>query len=154
MEIRPASFDQIRIASDGSMVTITADVGGVAADLRRLDPCLRLRHSERTGVYVVYRLHRNGEPCRDDDPERTEDLVLTAQECDQRIVKRLEYIDPYGRGGYDFAREVERVSRGAKEQERVSFRERVSEAAELAAHELRKADGSRYRGRAFVPKGI
>lgn len=154
MNIEPASFDQIRTASDGSLVTITADIGGVAEDLRRLDACLRLRYSENADCWIVYRIHRHGEPCGDDDPERTEELVLTAQECDQRIVKRLEFIDPQGRGGYDFAHEVERVARDAKEQDRRSFRERVSEAAEEAAHELRKADGERYRGRVFVQKSV
>ena len=152
MNIEPASFDQIRVASDGSLVTITADIGGVAESLRRLDPCLRLRYSEKADCWIVYRLHRHGEPCRDDDPERTEELVLTAQECDQRIVKRLEFIDSHGRGGYDYAREVEKAGRMAREAQRAQFRERVGEAAELVAHELRKAEGARYKGRAFVPR--
>ena len=150
MNIQPASFDQIRMSADGRMVTITADIGGVAEDLRRLDKCLRLRYSESGDCWIVYRVHRNNEPCREDDPERTEELVLTAQECDNRIIKRLEFIDPQGRGGYDFVKEVERAARDQKEQERRSYREKVSEAAELVAHEIRKAEGARYKGRAFL----
>jgi hypothetical protein len=152
MNIQPASFDQIRMSADGRMVTVTADIGGVAEELRRLDKCLRLRYSESGDCWIVYRVHRNNEPCAEDDPERTEELVLTAQECDQRIIKRLEYIDPQGRGGYDFAKEIERVSREAKEQERQSYQEKFAETAELVAHEIRKAEGAKYRGRAFVPR--
>jgi hypothetical protein len=152
MNIQPASFDQIQKDDDGSLVIIPADVGGVAADLKRLDPCLHLKRSKRTGIVVVYRIHRHGEPCRADDPERTEELVLTATECDQRIIKRLEYIDPQGRGGYDYAAEVERAGRDAKERERQSYRERVGETAELIAHEIRKAEGARYKGRIFKPR--
>jgi hypothetical protein len=154
MDIQPASIDQVRIASDGGMVTITADVGGVAADIQRIDPCLKLKRSKSTGIYVVYRLHRNGEPCRDDDPERTEELVLTARECDQRIVSRLEFIDSQGRGGYDYADALERARRDREARERAVFHERIGGTAELAAHELRKATGDRYQGRIFLPRSV
>ena len=154
MEIEPASFDQIRVAADGRLVNIAADIGGVAESIRRLDPCLHLKYSERGECFIVYRVHRDGMPCRLDDPERTEELVLTALECDQRIVKRLEFIDPQGRGGYDYAQALEDVSRRAKRLEREAFREHVGGAAEEVAHEIRKAEGSPYRGRVFVPRGV
>jgi len=154
MEIEPASFDQLRRASDGSMVLVTADIGGVAESIRRLDPCLHLKYSERGDCFIVYRVHRNGEPCRLDDPERTEELVLTAQHCDQRIVKRLEYIDPQGRSGYDYAQALEDVSRRQKTLERRSFRERIGEHAEELAHAVRKAEGAEYKGRVFVPRDV
>jgi hypothetical protein len=152
MKIEPASFDQIRMSADGRMVTITADIGGVAEDLRRLDECLRLRYSESGDCWIVYRVHRDGEPCREDDPERTEELVLTAQECDQRIIRRLEFIDKQGRSNYDFAKDLEKVARDAKEAERQTYREKIEETAEVVAHEIRKAEGARYKGRAFVPR--
>lgn len=154
MRIQPASIDQVRIASDGRLVTITADAGGVAEGLRRLDPCLRLRYSEAGDCWIVYRVHRAGEPCSDDDPDRTEELVLTAQECDQRIISRLEYIDSQGRGGYDYAKALEQGRKDRERQERAAFHERIGGAAELAAHELRKANGESYRGRVFLPKGV
>jgi hypothetical protein len=128
------------------MVTVSADVGSVAADLQRLDRCLKLRYSESGDCWIVYRIHRNGEPCREDDPERTEELVLTAQECDQRIIKRLEFIDPQGRGGYKYADALEQASRDAKGQQRATYREKVENTAELVAHEIRRAEGARYKG--------
>ena len=154
MRVDPASFDQIRIASDGRMVTISADAGGVAEGIRRLDPCLRLRYSESGDCWIVYRVHRHGEPCADDDPERTEELVLTAQECDQRIVARLEFIDPHGRGGYDYAKAVERATLEARRQRKESFAERIGDTAERTAYALRKDLGERYRGRAFIPRDV
>jgi hypothetical protein len=154
MRIQPASIDQVRVAADGRLVTITADAGGVAEGIRRLDACLRLRYSEAGDCWIVYRVHRNGEPCPDDDPERTEELVLTAQECDHRIVDRLEFIDSEGRGGYDYAKALEQGRKDRERQERGAFRERIGETAELAAHALRKDLGERYRGRTFVPRDI
>ena len=154
MRVQPASIDQVQRAADGRLVTITADAGGVAENLRRLDPCLRLRYSEAGDCWIVYRVHRNGEACRDDDPDRTEELVLTAQECDQRIISRLEFIDPQGRGGYDYADALEQARLDRERNERLSFRERMGETAEQAAHALRKDMGERYRGRTFVPRDI
>lgn len=150
MEIEPATFDQIRIAADGRLVTITADIGGVAESIRRLDPCLHLKYSERGECFIVYRVHRNGEPCALDDPERTEELVLTAKDCDQRIVRRLEFIDPHGRSDYDYADALEDVNRRTKAMERHAFRERVGEATERVAHEIRRAEGAKYKGRVFT----
>lgn len=154
MQVQPASIDQVRRLGDGRMVTITADAGGVADSIRRLDPCLRLRYSERADCWIVYRVHRHGQPCADDDPERTEDLVLTAQECDHRIVARLEYIDSHGRGGYDYAAEIEKAALNARRRQRQEFAERIGDTAERTAHALRRDLGERYRGRAFVPRDI
>lgn len=154
MRIDPATIDQVRIASDGRMVTVTADAGGVADSIRRLDACLRLRYSESADCWIVYRVHRHGQPCRDDDPERVEELVLTAQQCDHRIVARLQYIDSHGRSGYDYAAEVERAAVEAHRAQRYAFAERVGDGAERTAHALRKDLGERYRGRAFVPRNL
>lgn len=154
MQIEPASLHQIRALADGRLVTITADAGGVADSIRRLDPCLRLRYSESAACFVVYRVHRHGQPCADDDPERTEELVLTAQECDQRIVARLELIDSHGRGGYDYVREVEHAAVEARDRQRAEFHEQTGETAERVAHAVRRDLGERYRGRAFIPRTV
>lgn len=148
MRIEPAHIDQIHAGADGRVVVIEADVGNVAADLRGIDPCLRLRYSEGGGHFVVYRVHRDGQPCRDDDPERTEELVLTARECDQRIVHRVRMIDSQGRGGYDFLKEVEKQTVGAYWDRRERFREKVRPLAEQAAHAARKDLGT--KNRAFI----
>jgi hypothetical protein len=153
MDVSPASIDQIGRLADGRLVTITADAGGVADSIRRIDPCLRLRYSESGDCWIVYRIHRQGQPCAEDDPERTEELVLTAQECDQRIVKRLEFIDPQGRGGYDYAEELEKSALRARDRQRESRMERYGEVAEQTAYALRKDLGlGPYRGRIFKPR--
>jgi hypothetical protein len=154
MQINPASFDQIRMAWDGNVVTIPAEYGGVAADIARLDPCLKLRYSKSSECFIVFRVHRHGEVCREDDPERTEELVLSAVECDDRIVKRLEYIDPQGRGGYDYVAEIEKATLEAHKQRRAGFAEQVGETAEQVAHALRKDLGERYRGGIVVPRDV
>jgi hypothetical protein len=136
------------------MVTIPAEYGGVAADIARLDPCLKLRHSKSSDCFIVFRVHRNGEPCREDDPERTEDLVLSAVECDERIVKRLEFIDPQGRGGYDYAAELEKATLDAHRTRRQEFAERMGDTAEHVAHAMRRDLGERYRGGIIVPRSV
>lgn len=151
MRIEPAHIDQIRRAKDGRFVTIDADVGGVVADIQRLDKTLRVRFAEagRPPYYVVYRVHRNGDPCADDDPERTEELVLTAQDLDHRVVKRLQYINPEGRSDYDFAKAVEKQSKARGDIRLRRFREKIAEHAGEAQHALRKDLGQKPS--IFVP---
>lgn len=152
MDVRPASIDQIGRLADGRLVTITADAGNVAESIQRLDPCLHLRYSESSDCWIVYRIHRHGWPCREDDPERTEELVLTAQDCDQRIVKRLEFIDSQGRSGYDYAAELEKSALRARDRAKKERQERFGEHAEKVAHALRKDLGlGPPKGRIFKP---
>lgn len=134
------------------MVAVPADPLGVAEALRRIDKTLRLRYAEAGSppYWVVYRVHRNGEPCADDDPERTEELVLTAQDLDHRIVDRVEFIHPDGRGGYDFVAEVEKQNRDAERRRREKVRESVEEYGDQLAHAIRRDLGVTYRGRAPV----
>ena len=148
MEVQPASLEQVRRGRDGRMVLVSSDVGGVAAELRRLDPTLRLKYAEAGEHWVVYRVHRQGEACADDDPDRTEELVLTAQECDQRIVRRVMEIHPALNNGYDFVAEVDRINREAEQRRRTQGRELVEERGERLAHAIRKDLGGRYKGRA------
>lgn len=154
MVIEPATVNQIMAARDGRFVEITADVGGVAADLRRIDPNLRVRFAENGNppFWAVY--HQS-------DDNRTTYLVLTARAfqmhsgawggLDQRIVKRVEQI---GHSSYDYAAEVERGQREVRDANRQRFRDKVAEHAEVAAHGVRRELGLRKNGRAFVPKGL
>jgi hypothetical protein len=157
MRIEPAHIEQIRRARDGRMVLVSADAGGVADDLAKIDPGLKVRFAEagQPPYWVVFWESPDG---------RNTELVLTAQAyqnnsgvwegLDQRIVKRVQEIDPHGRGGYDFAKEVEAQNRNATQARRRAFTERIAPTAELAAHALRKDLGQRYRGRAFVPRDV
>lgn len=160
MPVQPAKLDQVIQAYDGGWVIVDADVGGIAKQLKDWDPCLRLRvpRETKTGqLYVVYRLHRNGQPCRDDDPERTEEFVTSAEECDQRLVDKVMMIDPEGRGGYDFVKEVERNQQRAEQDRSKRVREKLEEHGDKLAWAIRKDLGARYQGRAFItnkPEGL
>ena len=155
MRVEPAHVDQIRRASDGRMVLIDADAGGVAADLRSIDPGLKVRFGENGNppFWAVYHESRDG---------RETHLVTTAQAyqtasgvwtgLDQRIVDRVREVDSHGRSGYDYAREVERQNERARESNRAVFRERAGEIAEHAAHAIRKDLGS--TAKAFIPRSV
>lgn len=154
MKIQPAHIDQIARARDGRMILISSDVGGVAEDLRAIDPGLKVRFGEAGNppFWAVY---------HESDDERTTQLVLTVQAyqtdtgvwagLDQRVVDRVREIDSHGRGHYDYAAEVERQNRDAHTNRLEAFRDKIGPTAELAAYAVRKDLGLRYKGRAFVP---
>lgn len=137
------------------MVLIDADVGGVAAEIKAIDPGLKVRFAEAASppFWAVY---------HESEDRRTTQLILTAQAVltasgtwsglDSRIVERVREIDAQGRGGYDFAKEIQAQNERAVENRRRKFRESIGETVEQAAHALRKDRGTRYKGRAFIPK--
>jgi hypothetical protein len=53
IQIQPASFDQLVRAKDGRLVGISDDVGGVAQQLREIDPGFRLAYSEAEDITIV-----------------------------------------------------------------------------------------------------
>lgn len=122
------------------MVLIEADVGNVALDLHDIDPHLKLRYSEAGEYFVVY-----FERMVDRDTPK-QDVVLTAQDCDQRIVARVRQI---ASPEYDYVKDMERLDREADKRKRDEFRERIGEGAERLHFELRKAQG--VRSKAFIP---
>lgn len=134
-------MDQVERGARGQAVLIEADVGNVAADLRDIDPALRLRYSELGEYFVVY-----FEP-----PDKPGDhhLVLTALECDQRIVKRVRQI---ASADYDYTSELDRIDREVERDKRNADRQRIGEGAERLYHEIRKAEG--VRARAYISKPI
>lgn len=135
------------------MLVVDADVGGVAADLKRIDPGLKVRFAE-AGNPPFWAVYHESE-----DGRRTE-LVFTVQAhetasgtwsgLDQRVVQRIMEI---GHSSYDYAAEVARMNERAEKDRRTAFSERMGVIGEKAAHALRKDTGARYKGRAFVPKG-
>jgi hypothetical protein len=151
MRIEPANVDQILCARDGRMVQIHEDAGNVAADLKQIDPHLKVRFAEAGNppFWAVY---------HESDDGRSTHLVLTAQAhqsntgawtgLDQRIVKRVMEI---GHSDYDYAAEIEKANQQVTADRRRTFRERVGEQAEQAAHALRKDLGAKYKGRIFKP---
>ena len=156
MQIQPAKLDQILSTDSGEMVAIDADAGGVAADLRRIDPDLK--------VYFAPRAIRPFWEVRCEPAGQDAYPVLTLQAfqsrtgswpgLDQRVVRRIEEIDPRGRGRFNYAKELERSAAERQRKAKHEFAEKIGATAELAAFRTRKDLGERYRGRAFVPADL
>jgi hypothetical protein len=139
-EIRPASLAQVMQGQDGRMVVLDDDAGNVAADLRSIDRSLRLVYSERGGHYVVMQIR--DEP----DGRRSEHLVTTALDCDQRLVERVRKIT---HPSYDVAAELAKgPDRQARERRR-QLDAQIEAGADQLVHSLRK--DHRIRDRIFVP---
>jgi hypothetical protein len=134
---------QVRRSRDGKMVEIDQDVLDIAAQLRQIDPLLHIRWSELAGHFVVY--------CREESaPEGRGHLVTTAQELDQRLVRRIEEIAWKQRqSSYSFADELEKVEADKDKAQRHHMHEEIGERAERLAHALRKDLG--VKGRIYVP---
>jgi hypothetical protein len=128
MEIQPASLAQVRRARGGQFVAIEDDVANVARDLHALDPSLRLRFSEAGGYFVVYQ----------DLGEGKENIVTTAQELDQRIVKRVEEVM---QPSYDYAAELAAQDAKAEADAQERFNEQVGEIGERLFHAARRDKG-------------
>lgn len=128
MEIQPASVDQLAKGKNGNLILITNDVGNVAADLRRISDDLRLRYSDAGDYYVVYREYL-------EDGIWKHTLVTTSTECDQRLVKRVEYINsPL----YNYAEEVDKLDKAADKAREDAFSEKIGEVGEKIAWAVRK----------------
>jgi hypothetical protein len=132
MEIQPASMAQFTKGRDGKLIEISDDVGGVARRLAAIDPHIRLRYSEAGAYWVVYW-----------KPEEWEQgqgyLIFTAQELDQRIVKKMEEV--YWRcrqDGYSLAESVEKEEAKAKREADHEWSEQHGEIFQKLAFAMRK----------------
>lgn len=129
MEIQPASLAQVTRARSGRFVAIEDDVANVARDLQALDKTLHVRFSETAGYFVIYQAFEDGK----------ENIVLTAQELDQRIVRRVEQVM---HPEYDYAAELEAQDARAQAERDHRFREQVGEIGERLFHAARKDLGA------------
>lgn len=141
-EIEPASIAQVRAARNGRWVEIDDDVGNVAKSLSEIDHHLRVRWSGLGEYFVVY--YQHGDPCVDCTmspcvPDKAE-LVLTAQELDQRVVKRVELI---GSGQYDLVKEIERLD--AERDKPMKFDDETRDKIERKVHAMRQIAGQASR---------
>lgn len=137
MEITPASLTQVFKGRGGRFITVD---GEVARQLRDLDPELHLRYSHGGDYFVVYRV---------DSHTGKEEMVLTAQECDLRIVNRVRVI---AQPTYDFAAELDRIDREHEASIDYEKGQQVGEIGERLAHAIRKDIGA--TNRAFITKEI
>lgn len=129
MEIQPASIEQVQASANGKWHVVDADVGGISKRLREIDETLRLRVSDVTGHYVVYQEWPQA------DGSTNQHLVLTAQECDDRLVKRVQKISSTD---YDYSTEIGLKDARATKAAEDKLNERAGEAGERLAHALRK----------------
>lgn len=124
LDIKPASVAEVQRMFTGHTVVVTEDVQNVASDLAELGP-FHLHYDPLQDIYVVMQRM----------PDGSEQLVTSAQECDQRIVHRVREVTA---PGYDIAAEVEKVEKARAKADEHAFNEAVGEKAERLAHALRK----------------
>lgn len=142
MDVQPAHIDQVAQDESGGFVVISAESGGVAADLRGIDASLGVRLNTRTGVFTVF--------CTPN--ERDTYLVLTVQGfsnsfgvwegLDQRVVERVRRI---ASADYDYVAEVERMNADAERGKETRREEKLGEAAQDAFKILRDGSGRNTR---------
>lgn len=138
MDVQPASIAQVRMGKDGGLITIDEDVGGVAAQLREIDPKLKLAWNDKGEFFYVA-----------EDDGREERLVFTARECDGRIVERARQI---ASESYDLTAEMDRIDKAAEKRIDDRFHERLGEAGEKAAYALREDLQAKHR--VVVPRDV
>lgn len=158
MDVAPARVDQIRKTQDGDWMVIPAEVGTVAADLKRLDKGLKVRFSKSGECWAVFHEHHDDCPHNGTVGPGGKYLVKSVQAyqsrsgiwtgLDSRVVTELQKVDP--RGGYDFVAEVERQNEAALKRKRDELSERMGPLGEQAAHAARKDLG--WKSRAFIAK--
>ena len=160
MDVEPARIEQIRQTPDGAFVAISADASSVAADLQRLDRRLKVRfaHRARNPFWEIVRENEDGSVDRIRTVQAHQSRLGVWEGLDHRIVRRFEYIDRDGRGGYNLADALEERRREREKRQADARREVQEQAAERLAHEVRKDLGlGPYRGRAFInhkPEGV
>lgn len=129
--ILPASAAQWRRSTPITRVPVTDDVHNVVRDLKTIDRCLEVEYDTVEAFYVVL---------RKDGPQ--EDLVLTAQQLDPRVVKRVLEID---QPDYDFTAEVDAMDDAAEKARADDFKETMGERHEKLAHAIRRDLGDTSR---------
>lgn len=144
MEIRPASITQLAQARGGHLVEIDPKLQAIANDLAHIDPNLRLRYSEAGEYFCVFYEPEHGDAY----------LIFTAQELDERIVKRMEEV--YWRcnqPGYSLADEAEAAEARQKREDDHAWLEKNGELLEKLGWALRH-DSNHNQHRAFIPEGV
>jgi hypothetical protein len=151
LEVEPANVEQVRIAYEtNEWVVIGADSSSTVAEIQRIDPTLRVRFSPRARMFAVYHEHTPVPPiltCK-----AHQNRSGTWEGLDDRVVRRLRYIDRDGTGHYDYAGALERETLARGKRASDEFAERTGDAGERMAHGIRRELGlGSYRGGIFVP---
>jgi hypothetical protein len=128
MEIPAASIAQVQRLRDGRLVEIADDVCGTVKQLQEIDKSLRVRHSDVTGLFVLYQLLDSGE----------EHLVFTTPFLDQRVVDRF----------------LPHTARAPHTPPHDRMRDKVEDAAERLAHAIRTDLKKARPGPVYVPPDL
>jgi hypothetical protein len=154
LEIEPASVDQVRLAYEtNEWIVISADSSTTVAEIQRIDPTLRVRFSPRAGLFAVYHEHTPVPPIL--TVRAHQNASGTWEGLDERVVRRLRYIDGHGTSDYDYAAELQRETLGRAKRASHEFAERTGDAGERMAFDIRRELGlGAYRGQIFVPRDI
>jgi hypothetical protein len=136
--ILPASINDWQASSPVTRVPVHDDAQNVVRDLKAIDAGLCVEYDTAGEFFVVF--FRNG-------PE--EQLVLTARQLDQRIVRQVREID---QPDYDFAAEVDKHDAAVDRQNRHEFAEEMGEKSDKLAWAIRKDLGS--TNRIFIPADL
>jgi hypothetical protein len=152
--VEPASLEQVRLAYEtNEWVVISADSSATVAEIQKIDPTLRVRFSPRARMFAVYHDHTPVPPiltCR-----AYQNSSGTWEGLDNRVVRRLEYIDSHGRGGYDYVKALERETLAREERASRQFAERVGDGMERMGFDIRRELGlGSLKGGIFVPRDI
>lgn len=146
MDIQPASIDQVIRGRTGRVHHVEADVGGVAAELARIDPSLVLRFHEHSEHWSVVGRDARGEEylvttCEGLGPRRT---------VDPRVVDRVRQAFSEG---YDAAADSRATNDRVRDAARRLTEERLGKLAEEVAFDVLAESGGLH-DRIFVPASI
>jgi hypothetical protein len=142
IDITPASLDQVVRGRGGNLIVIENDVNGVARDIKAIHPDLFLRFNEQGGYFVV--LQDMGPACR---PH----VVTTAQECDQRLVRRVRLVCSEG---YDTGAEMDKHHDERDRANSAQFAEKMGEVSEQLAWAIREDIRKARPGPVYIPPDI
>jgi hypothetical protein len=146
VDITPASLDQVIRGRGGELLIIENDVNGVARDIGLIHPDLFLRYNMQGDYFVV--LQNMGDGVR---PH----VVTTAQECDQRLVRKVQAIvQGHLNGTYDYGTEVERHHDERDRVNNAEFTEKMGEVSEKLAWAIRTDIRKGRPGPIYVPPDI
>lgn len=165
MNIASASVDQVQQANDGRVVELDPQDSRVAADLEAIDRGLRVRFSQTAECWLIVHKHHPDCPHNGTGGPGSEYLVRSVEAyqgrtgvwsgLDDRIVERFRQIQPGGRAGYDYARELEDGYLARRERAHKDRQDQLGDVGERTAHAMRRDLGlGTYKGRIFLPRGI
>lgn len=139
IDIQPVGLDQVQRGRGGNLVIIDHDVNNVARDLKNIHPDFMLRYNEQGGYFVVL---------QDMGPNHRPHVVTMAQECDQRLVRRVQRIV---HPSYDPGAEMDRHHDERDRINNAKASEEFAEVSEKLAWAIREDIRKARPGPVYIP---